>query len=148
MELEFAIQQLVVKGTLRTCYNQALCSYTRDHRGESMSQGVKDLTLASRSVRIAVTDLTTFLPIRSFGGLAGKVSVLPIRRGAQCQDAYAWLHVMRTHRLQRWPSRFCCDPFFPFTLSSHLRSELCLLNPETLKRTHQGIVRNGKQFKT
>ncbi|MED6176690.1 hypothetical protein PIB30_090664, partial [Stylosanthes scabra] len=21
-------------------------------------------------------------------------------------DAYAWLHVMRTHRLQQWPSRF------------------------------------------
>ncbi|MED6132749.1 hypothetical protein PIB30_021721, partial [Stylosanthes scabra] len=63
-------------------------------------------------------------------------------------DAYAWLHVMRTHRLQQWPSRFCCDPFVPFALSSHFRSELRLLYPETLKRTHQGIVRNGRQFKT
>ncbi|MED6160815.1 hypothetical protein PIB30_054858 [Stylosanthes scabra] len=63
-------------------------------------------------------------------------------------DAYAWLHVMRTHRLQQWPSRFCCDLFIPFALSDHFPSELCLLYPETLKHTHQGIVRNGKQFKT
>ncbi|MED6136338.1 hypothetical protein PIB30_055154 [Stylosanthes scabra] len=57
-------------------------------------------------------------------------------------DAYAWLHVMRTHRLQQWPSRFCCDLFVPFALSGHFRSELRLLYPETLKHTHQGIVRN------
>ncbi|MED6206621.1 hypothetical protein PIB30_028611 [Stylosanthes scabra] len=63
-------------------------------------------------------------------------------------DAYAWLYVMRTHRLQQWPSRFCCDLFVPLVLSGHFRSELCLLNPETLKHTHQGIVRNGKQFKS
>ncbi|MED6218082.1 hypothetical protein PIB30_023617 [Stylosanthes scabra] len=55
---------------------------------------------------------------------------------------------MRTHRLQQWPSRFCCDLFVPFALSGHFRSELRLLYPETLKHTHQGIVRNGKQFKT
>ncbi|MED6133828.1 hypothetical protein PIB30_031839 [Stylosanthes scabra] len=30
----------------------------------------RDLTLASRTIRIAVTDLTSFLPIRSYGGLA------------------------------------------------------------------------------
>ncbi|MED6131947.1 hypothetical protein PIB30_014849 [Stylosanthes scabra] len=65
-----------------------------------------------------------------------------------CLDAYAWLHWMRTHRLQQWPSRFCCDLFVHLALSGHFRSELRLLNPETLKRTHQGIVRNGKQFKT
>ncbi|MED6132746.1 hypothetical protein PIB30_021718 [Stylosanthes scabra] len=52
---------------------------------------------------------------------------------------------MRMHRVQQWPSRFCCDPF---ALFGHFRSELRLLNPETLKRTYQGIVRNGKQFKT
>ncbi|MED6222720.1 hypothetical protein PIB30_067073 [Stylosanthes scabra] len=63
-------------------------------------------------------------------------------------DSYAWLHVMRTHRLQQWPSRFCCDLFVPFALFGHFRSELRLLYPETLKHTHQGIVRNGKQFKT
>ncbi|MED6107661.1 hypothetical protein PIB30_016104 [Stylosanthes scabra] len=44
-------------------------------------------------------------------------------------DAYARLLVLRTHRLQQWPSRFCCDPFVPFTLSGHFRSELRLLNP-------------------
>ncbi|MED6171006.1 hypothetical protein PIB30_036659 [Stylosanthes scabra] len=33
----------------------------------------RDFTLASKGVRIAVTDLTTFLPIRSYGGLAAKV---------------------------------------------------------------------------
>ncbi|MED6134781.1 hypothetical protein PIB30_040122 [Stylosanthes scabra] len=33
----------------------------------------RDLTLANRSVRIAVTDLTPFLPIRFYGGLAAKV---------------------------------------------------------------------------
>ncbi|MED6107969.1 hypothetical protein PIB30_018997 [Stylosanthes scabra] len=108
----------------------------------------RDLTLASRGVRIAVTHLTPFLPIRSYGGLAAKVSVLPIRCAAQGQDAYAWLHVMRMHRLQQWPSRFCCDPFVPFALSGHFHFELCLLDPETLKRTHKGIVLNGKQFKT
>ncbi|MED6161435.1 hypothetical protein PIB30_060705 [Stylosanthes scabra] len=54
-------------------------------------------------------------------------------------DVYAWLHGMRTHRLQQWPSRFCCDPFVPFALSGHFRSELRLLYPETLKRTHQGL---------
>ncbi|MED6194209.1 hypothetical protein PIB30_026326 [Stylosanthes scabra] len=32
------------------------------------------LTLASRGVRIAVTDLTPFLPIQSYGGLAAKTS--------------------------------------------------------------------------
>ncbi|MED6224103.1 hypothetical protein PIB30_080499 [Stylosanthes scabra] len=63
-------------------------------------------------------------------------------------DAYAWLHGMRTHRLQQWPSRFYCDPFVPFALSGHFRSELHLLYPEILKRTHQGIVWNGRQFET
>ncbi|MED6172157.1 hypothetical protein PIB30_047441 [Stylosanthes scabra] len=33
----------------------------------------RDLTLASRGVRIAITDLTPFLHIRSYGGLATKV---------------------------------------------------------------------------
>ncbi|MED6122025.1 hypothetical protein PIB30_035759 [Stylosanthes scabra] len=33
----------------------------------------RDLTVASRGIRIAVTDLTPFLPIRSYGGLAAKV---------------------------------------------------------------------------
>ncbi|MED6112459.1 hypothetical protein PIB30_061923 [Stylosanthes scabra] len=47
---------------------------------------------------------------------------------------------MRTHLVQQWPSRFCSDPFVPFALSGHFRSELRLLYPETLKRTHQGIV--------
>ncbi|MED6209396.1 hypothetical protein PIB30_054295 [Stylosanthes scabra] len=55
---------------------------------------------------------------------------------------------MRTHRLQQWPSKSYCDPFVPFALSGHFRSELCLLNPETLKRTHQSIVWNEEQFKT
>ncbi|MED6196681.1 hypothetical protein PIB30_049612 [Stylosanthes scabra] len=50
--------------------------------------------------------------------------------------------LMRTHLVQQWPSRFCCDPF---ALSGHFRSELRLLYPETLKHTHQGIVQNGKQ---
>ncbi|MED6209004.1 hypothetical protein PIB30_050420 [Stylosanthes scabra] len=89
-------------------------------------------------------------PMRTHG------SFICVRIGAEisnwacrpCSDAYAWLHGMRTHSLQQWPSRFCCDLFVPFTLSSHFRSELRLLYPETLKHTHQGIVRNGKQFKT
>ncbi|MED6184286.1 hypothetical protein PIB30_046013 [Stylosanthes scabra] len=55
---------------------------------------------------------------------------------------------MRTHRVQPRPSRFCCNLFVPFALSGRFRSKLCLLYPETLKHTHQGIVRNGKQFKT
>ncbi|MED6133831.1 hypothetical protein PIB30_031842, partial [Stylosanthes scabra] len=33
----------------------------------------RNLTLASRGVQIVVTDLTPFLPIRSYGGLAVKV---------------------------------------------------------------------------
>ncbi|MED6131943.1 hypothetical protein PIB30_014845 [Stylosanthes scabra] len=56
--------------------------------------------------------------------------------------------LMHTHLVQQWPSKFCCDPFVPLALSGHFRSELRLLNPETLEHTHQGIVRNGKQFKT
>ncbi|MED6169971.1 hypothetical protein PIB30_026153 [Stylosanthes scabra] len=56
--------------------------------------------------------------------------------------------LLRTHLVQQWPSRFCCNPFVPLALSGHFHSELRLLNPETLERTHQGIVRNGKQFKT
>ncbi|MED6127720.1 hypothetical protein PIB30_090809 [Stylosanthes scabra] len=40
------------------------------------------------------------------------------------------------------------DLLLPRTLFSHFRSELFLLKPETLERTHQGIVRNGKHFKT
>ncbi|MED6160104.1 hypothetical protein PIB30_048284 [Stylosanthes scabra] len=63
-------------------------------------------------------------------------------------DVYAWLPLVRMHRLQLCPSRFCCDLFAPFALFNHFRSELSLLNPETLEHTHQGIVRNGKQFKT
>ncbi|MED6135615.1 hypothetical protein PIB30_048275 [Stylosanthes scabra] len=63
-------------------------------------------------------------------------------------DAYAWLHVVRTHRLQLWPSRFCCDLLIPFALSGHFHSELRLLNPETVECTYQGIVRNGKRFNT
>ncbi|MED6108767.1 hypothetical protein PIB30_027318, partial [Stylosanthes scabra] len=43
---------------------------------------------------------------------------------------------------------FACDLLVPLALFSHFRSELRLLKPETLERTHQGIVRNGKQFKT
>ncbi|MED6221836.1 hypothetical protein PIB30_058480 [Stylosanthes scabra] len=31
------------------------------------------LTLASKGIRIAITDLTPFLPIQSYGGLAAKV---------------------------------------------------------------------------
>ncbi|MED6151089.1 hypothetical protein PIB30_078918 [Stylosanthes scabra] len=43
---------------------------------------------------------------------------------------------------------FLYDLLIPRVHFSHFRSELCLLKPETLERTHQGIVRNGKQFKT
>ncbi|MED6140070.1 hypothetical protein PIB30_089669 [Stylosanthes scabra] len=43
---------------------------------------------------------------------------------------------------------FACNLLIPLALFSHFRSELCLLKPETLERTHQGIVRNGKRFKT
>ncbi|MED6151110.1 hypothetical protein PIB30_079149 [Stylosanthes scabra] len=43
---------------------------------------------------------------------------------------------------------FACDLFIPLALFSHFRSELCLLKPETLERKHQGIVQNGKRFKT
>ncbi|MED6127928.1 hypothetical protein PIB30_092725 [Stylosanthes scabra] len=41
-----------------------------------------------------------------------------------------------------------CNLLVPLALFSHFRSELCLLKPETLERTHQGIVQNGKWFKT
>ncbi|MED6159300.1 hypothetical protein PIB30_041053 [Stylosanthes scabra] len=43
---------------------------------------------------------------------------------------------------------FVCNLLVPLALFSHFRSELCLLKPETLERTHQGIVRNRKRFKT
>ncbi|MED6127267.1 hypothetical protein PIB30_086491, partial [Stylosanthes scabra] len=43
---------------------------------------------------------------------------------------------------------FACDILVPLALFSDFHSELCMLKPETLERTHQGIVRNGKQFKT
>ncbi|MED6185618.1 hypothetical protein PIB30_058879 [Stylosanthes scabra] len=43
---------------------------------------------------------------------------------------------------------FVCDLIVLLALFSHFRSELCLLKPETLEHTHQGIVQNGKQFKT
>ncbi|MED6186365.1 hypothetical protein PIB30_065932 [Stylosanthes scabra] len=56
--------------------------------------------------------------------------------------------LLRMHLVQQWPSRFCCDLFVPFALSGHFRSELRLLYLETLKHTHQGIMRNGKQVKT
>ncbi|MED6202678.1 hypothetical protein PIB30_107960, partial [Stylosanthes scabra] len=64
--------------------------------------------------------------------------------------------VMRTHRLL-WCVRICsgfglqtflCDLLVPRAFFTHFRSELCQLKPETLECTHQGIVRNGKQFKT
>ncbi|MED6223405.1 hypothetical protein PIB30_073669 [Stylosanthes scabra] len=58
---------------------------------------------------------------------------------------------MRTHRLiwcVRIGSRFglqafLCDLLVPRALFSHFRFELCLLKPETLERTQQGIVRNA-----
>ncbi|MED6151112.1 hypothetical protein PIB30_079151, partial [Stylosanthes scabra] len=43
---------------------------------------------------------------------------------------------------------FACDLLVLLALFSHFRSELFLLKPETLERTHQGIVRNEKRFKT
>ncbi|MED6146771.1 hypothetical protein PIB30_037840 [Stylosanthes scabra] len=120
------------------------------------------LTLATRGVQITVTDLTPFLLIQSYGGLAAKmlkspnsyawklhmrtyiVPVQPNGRAAQGRDAYAWLPSVRTHGVQKLISRFCSDPFVPFALSGHFRSELCLLNPKIHERTHQGIVKNGK----
>ncbi|MED6122233.1 hypothetical protein PIB30_037828 [Stylosanthes scabra] len=83
----------------------------------------------------------------------GSQALVPCCRGEprtmlELTYAYAWLHVMRMHRLQQWPFRFCCDPFVPVALSNHFRSKLRLIYPETLKHTHQGIVQNGKQFKT
>ncbi|MED6127731.1 hypothetical protein PIB30_090920 [Stylosanthes scabra] len=42
-------------------------------------------------------------------------------------------------------SAFLCDLLIPRALFSHFRSELCLLKPEILERTHQGIVRNRKR---
>ncbi|MED6157685.1 hypothetical protein PIB30_025629 [Stylosanthes scabra] len=36
----------------------------------------RDPTLASRGIRIAVTDLTSFIPIQSYGGFASKAAVL------------------------------------------------------------------------
>ncbi|MED6137593.1 hypothetical protein PIB30_066371 [Stylosanthes scabra] len=43
---------------------------------------------------------------------------------------------------------FVCDLLIPLALFSHFCFELCPLKPETLERTHQGIVWNGKRFKT
>ncbi|MED6225889.1 hypothetical protein PIB30_097969, partial [Stylosanthes scabra] len=43
---------------------------------------------------------------------------------------------------------FLCDLLVPRALFSHFHFELYLLKPEILERTHQGIVRNEKQFKT
>ncbi|MED6225260.1 hypothetical protein PIB30_092001 [Stylosanthes scabra] len=107
----------------------------------------------------------------------GSQALVPCCRGEprtmlELTYAYAWRLHMRTHRcrdqqlgvpptlrcvrmapcdaydrLQQWPSRFCCDPSVPFALFGHFRSELRLLYPETFKPTHQGIVRNGRQFK-
>ncbi|MED6196001.1 hypothetical protein PIB30_043133 [Stylosanthes scabra] len=51
--------------------------------------------------------------------------------------------LLRTHLVQQWPSRFCCDIFIPFALSGHFRSKLRLLYPETLEHTHQGVVGEG-----
>ncbi|MED6221443.1 hypothetical protein PIB30_054717 [Stylosanthes scabra] len=51
---------------------------------------------------------------------------------------------MPMHLVQQWSSRFCCDPFVPFALSGQFRSELRLLNPETLEHTYQGII--GLEF--
>ncbi|MED6141235.1 hypothetical protein PIB30_101206 [Stylosanthes scabra] len=42
---------------------------------------------------------------------------------------------------------FVCNLLVHLDLFSHFHSELCLLKPETLERTHQGIMRNGKRFK-
>ncbi|MED6156320.1 hypothetical protein PIB30_013352 [Stylosanthes scabra] len=63
-------QQLAVKRTRGTCCHQAHCSNIRDHLVNSCR---RDLTLASRGVRIAVTGLTPFHPIQSYGGLVAKV---------------------------------------------------------------------------
>ncbi|MED6151140.1 hypothetical protein PIB30_079457, partial [Stylosanthes scabra] len=63
---------------------------------------------------------------------------------------------MRTHRLL-WCVRigsgfglhaFLRDLLVPRALFSHFRSKHCLLKPETLERTYQGILRSRKQFKT
>ncbi|MED6170249.1 hypothetical protein PIB30_028982 [Stylosanthes scabra] len=43
---------------------------------------------------------------------------------------------------------FLCDLLVPFVLFSHFRSSLCLLNPETLEQTYQGIMQNGKRLGT
>ncbi|MED6222470.1 hypothetical protein PIB30_064771 [Stylosanthes scabra] len=39
---------------------------------------------------------------------------------------------------------FLCDLLVSRALFSHFRSELCLLKPETLEHTHQGIVKLGE----
>ncbi|MED6145667.1 hypothetical protein PIB30_027530 [Stylosanthes scabra] len=49
------------------------------------------LTLASRGVRIAVTDLTPFLPIQSYGVLAAKVTKRALRATP------SWVRTHRVH---------------------------------------------------
>ncbi|MED6181275.1 hypothetical protein PIB30_017847 [Stylosanthes scabra] len=65
MAVESAIQQLV-RNLLSPGPNALLPVIT------AVNPCRRDLTLTSRCVRIAVMDLTPFLPIRSYGGLTTK----------------------------------------------------------------------------
>ncbi|MED6173297.1 hypothetical protein PIB30_058037 [Stylosanthes scabra] len=96
-------------------------------------------------------------------------------RMLDCSGAYAQRLLVRTHWLRNqlfgvppkamlrthWLSircictgsrisllGFACDLLIPFAIFSHYRSELRMLRFETLESTYQGIVRNGKWFKT
>ncbi|MED6188146.1 hypothetical protein PIB30_083241 [Stylosanthes scabra] len=45
--------------------------------------------------------------------------------------------LLRTHLVQQWPSRFCCDPFVPLALSGHFRSE------HRHERSARGVATRG-----
>ncbi|MED6131422.1 hypothetical protein PIB30_009902 [Stylosanthes scabra] len=97
----------------------------------------RDLTLCLQGCTNSSNGLNPIPPHPILWGLAVKILKppnayawkpnLPNGRDAQGRDVYAWLPSVRTHGVQKWPSRFCCDLFVPFALFGHFRSELYLL---------------------
>ncbi|MED6136998.1 hypothetical protein PIB30_060927 [Stylosanthes scabra] len=96
-----------------------------------------------RGIALTASRLTPFLPSVA---LRDRVQ-FQLGRDAQ-------IMAMRTH-ITLWCVRigtgfdlqaFLRDLLVPRALFSHFRSDLSLLNPETLEQTNQGIERNGKHL--
>ncbi|MED6159132.1 hypothetical protein PIB30_039454 [Stylosanthes scabra] len=97
------------------------------------------LTLASSGVRIAVTNLTPFLPIQSYGGLVAKNHL-------ESDKVFNMRVVGIEFLFPKSPSLLQSDDYSPFSylfilapfaFLGHFQSDCNLSRPETLEQTHQ-----------